>query len=299
MWLCRSLVLILFLILIFLSPSCVRKGASIALEVGEFQFSQKDLELREKVIHYYFPNESKPNPKRDLITAYQLVQAMLNNGLEEFRERVIEEDRRISNSTLDPIGLAKIRRYFDGDEEAYRRLFIVPILAPRLFEDFGQRNLAVQSQSRQKVSHFLDAATKQPKRFKTLAKAQKLSCRTLRVSEENGVRFGDRSLDGNSGASLSGISPDVDPVLTQQWMKQTSEAAKTDGQRWVREFAVSLKPGDVSPRIVDSGGVWLAVQLVGLDRKNNELVFESVEFPKDPINQWRTTELAKIKVTER
>ncbi len=266
------------------------------LEVGQFQFTKTDLEQRLKVLQFYFPNEKNLDPKRDLIRVYSTAQVLLDHGIPDFRDRVIQEDKRIDNSTLDPTGLARIKRIFAGDLEAYRRIYIVPVLVPRLFSDFAGRHSIPQAKSRAKIEGFLERATKQPAKFAAMADEEKLTRRKLLVSEEKGVRLAETK--ANPAVDVSPGANDVPGVLLQKWNADVKVSEQKQAETWVRRYAPALKPGEVSPGRVDHGNSWLGIKFLGADRKTKELIFDSVVVPKDDTGPWQAEQEAKVAVKD-
>ncbi len=262
------------------------------LEVGSFQFTRQDLDQRLRVLQFYFPQDKNLNPRNDLVRVYSTVQVLLDFGIPNLRDRVIAEDKRIDNSTLDPTGLARIKRIFNGDIEAYRRLFVLPVLAPRLFSDFASRHTIPQGKSRATAARFIEAALQKPAAFGAIAAKQKLVRRRLVVSEAKGVRWDEAKIQpGDTGTS--GNNGDVHPMLLEKWKKDSHDKEQSEAEQWVRRHAVGLKVGQVSPEMIDHGEVWLAIKLLGTNR-DNELLFDSASVPKDPTEQWQKEQEAKI-----
>jgi len=282
---------------ISVSGCLFKKDEKAVLQVGQFQFTAFDLARRKRVLQYYYPNDKGIDPKADLIRVYSAVEAMAQNGLSNFRDRVIAEDKRIDSSTLDPTGLARIKRIFGDDIEAYRRLFVAPNLVPGMFADMAGRHPAAQAKSRGAVSAFIEAATKHPKQFAELAKKTEGKRQLLRISEEKGVRWDDgkAALDPNA---FSQRPHDVDPVLSQRWEEESKKRDLTEAQRWVRVFAPKLKPGQVAENIVEKDGFWMAVRFLGVDVKSKDILFDTVRFSKDPVEPWQTAETAKVLVKD-
>ncbi len=288
--------LLVFVLVASLSlTSCVKKELRPVLTVGQFEFTAEDLERRKKVLRFYYPNEQNPNVKRELTMGYTKVQALLDNGFANLRERVIAEEKRIDGSTLDPVGLAKIKRIFDNDVESYRRLYIVPLLSAPLLNELGRRHPVVQAQSKRKIEDFLAAVEKSPSQFATLAKSAKLERRLLRVSEEQGLRYDDAQKP-EEYRDMAKPPADVSPLLLERWKSMSQTDETNEAQRWVREVAVSLKPGGMSPKIFDRGATWMAVRFIGTDKKTNDVLFETAEVAKDKISEWVDREIAKVKI---
>lgn len=291
----RALPLLALIIALFSVGTYVTRSRARAeqpvLEVGQFRFTARDIEQRLKVLQFYFPNEKNLNARADLVRVYSTAQVLLDHGIPDLRDRVIAEDKRIDSSTLDPTGLARIKRIFDGDVEAYRRLFIIPVLAPRLFTDFAAHHYVPQAKSRAAITKFIEAAVKRPREFAAIAAEQKLLRRRLIVSEEKGLRFGDgKKMEGNF---TGGAQSEVHPLLLEKWKKDSAEKDQSEAERWVRRYAAQLKVGEVSPQMVNHGEVWLAIKLLGANA-DKELVFDTVSVPKDYTEKWQKEQEAKV-----
>lgn len=271
---------------------CVKESKPV-LEVGQFQFTSDDVARRKKVLQYYYPNEANINAAADLARYYSKLQVALDMGFGQLRERVIAEEKRIDSTTLDPQGLARMKRIFDNDAEAYRRLYIVPILAPKIVTELAQRDRQLQAKSRAKIEAFLKDAEAAPRRFTELAKRHGLVRRALRVSEANGVRFDEAPLP-DDGRGLA--NEDVSPVLTERWREGQAKMEKAEAQKWVREIAVTLKPGSVSAKLMDKGDRWVAIKLLGTDKKSGDLLFECAEVTKDAVEPWIEEQTKKVKI---
>jgi hypothetical protein len=117
-------------LLLVVSVACFRNP--VVAKAGRFEIHQKDIDYKEKVIHYYYPNHEPGNALPQLVNSYTNAQILENNGY-RIDEKLLEaEEERIDKNTKDPISLKEIKAIFGSDVASYRRVYILPTLADRL-----------------------------------------------------------------------------------------------------------------------------------------------------------------------
>ncbi|HEX4925658.1 MAG TPA: hypothetical protein VFV50_16300 [Bdellovibrionales bacterium] len=124
-----------------LAAACTRSSESpVVAKVGRFQITEKDLEYKERLIQYYYPQSETGKALSALTKSYVNAQILENNGRVMNEEALQAESDRIDKNTKDPISLAEVKDIFGSDTAAYRRVFVLPTLADRLisFELFPE-----------------------------------------------------------------------------------------------------------------------------------------------------------------
>ena len=123
------LLIFLLSILALTSFACTTGSYDVAL-VGERTITAEDLAYRQAVVEV---RSGKAFPAHlallQLIEEALMVEVGRAYGVEVSPAMLAEEAKRVQQTSRDPQTLEHIQAVFDGDESAYRRLVLEPILA--------------------------------------------------------------------------------------------------------------------------------------------------------------------------
>ena len=276
----RFLPLLLFLF------SCTRN--SPVAKVGDYTLSEKDAAYRSAVIKIYFPDDNRNLGLDQLVRAYTYAQILKNHGHEITPELVQKEDQRIDKNTAAPDSLAKIKGVFGNDKESYLKDFVFPTLAERtIFYDFFSKDPSIHKESREAAQIFLNTVLTDPKAFSALAAKQKRSVGEFWVSLTEGLS----PVQKQEGTR---ILPNAPPEVMRKMEGGKSEL----GQKWVEEIIRPLKPGNISPKVIEEQEQYMVVRYSGpVKGKPNTYLMQSVRFPKADYGKWLREESQKVSVT--
>ena len=285
--------------------SCTPRSPVATL--GDYALTQKDIDCRDAVIHQSFPGEKRKLGLQQLIRSYQNVQILKNHQEEITAEKIKKEKERINKATLMPEKLDKIKSACGGEEaKPYENAFIIPTLADRtIYYDFFLKNQAIHKESFVKATEWREKLTKTPQQFKALAKKENIPVSSLTVSLERGIEWKnmqkerERQEPKNKNANPP-PPPNSKPVplaIQKQLEEKQQKQISHEGAKWINEIINPLKPGQISPQIIDQSEVWLVVQYLKPSKKEKDsFQLQAAVFPKKDYGAWLETERSKVTV---
>jgi hypothetical protein len=250
-----------------------------AVRVGDFRLTARDVRQRDEVGRLYFPDSPSPLGLTQLVRGYQLAQILKDHGHPLTETDLTAEERRVDKTTLDPKRLRQIRAIFGNDDEAYRRVYILPELAEHaIYFDYFLRDSEIQAPSRERVAAFLAKAAQEPRRFAALAAAIPRPLARIRLSRERGIQW-----------------ESDPPALTEP----ASADVRAQAEAWIHHIVDNLHAGDIYPEPVELPETWLAIRYAGPIDPPGTFALDAVSFPKADFGSWLQTELARVPVETR
>ena len=269
--------------------------------VGDYEITQKDKVLRDQIQRVFYPQDPHSYGLDQLVNAFSYAQILKNNGHEITEHLLRAEDMRINQNTKAPEVLRKIRALFKGDEEAYKKVFVLPTYAERtIYYDFFSKNPKAQERSLAKVRKFLDELNNTQTSLQDQARASDLVFKKFTLSKEKGIEWEKetRSKDRGDAPGSPGIidmstqaPAEIRDHVDQELQGKSLESA----QFWVDNVIKYMKPGEVFQSPVDYEDTWLVVKYVKLLGKG-KFQLEAVFIPKDNYQQWLDAEMAKLRI---
>ena len=246
--------------------------------MGDIPITDKDLSFRARVSEVYYPDSGERYVAlSQLIRGYLSVEVMKTLGVPAGDAELEKEALRIEENSRDPERLKKIREIFGSDRQAYKDVYVRGIYAERvLFSEIFLKSRDVHQEQYGKAETFLEAARKTPASFRELAGKSGLTPHRLVLSPRKGILP-----EGNEpGRAPSGGE------------------AKEQAGRMIRAVA-KLKPGEVSPEVVEWIEVFQVVRLVRKEGENH--VVESVGFRKRTYDDWfwETASRVPVKINDK
>ena len=268
--------------------------------VGDYKITAKEVAYRDQVQKVFYPQDKNNYGKDQLVNAFLYGQILKNNG-HEISERILrEEEMRINQNTKDPITLKKIRDLFQGDDEAYRKAFILPTYAERvIYFDFFLKNRKAHESSLQKVHDFLIMAQNKGN-IDELAREQNLPTKNFKVSKERGIEWvqSEDELKMSKSSKRPQIidqSTNAPPPSVAEAVKQKlGEGSNENIDGWIHIVGSSMKPGQILQEPVDNGEHWMIVKF--LKQQGKAFVMQGVFIAKDSYDSWLASEKAKVRI---
>jgi hypothetical protein len=240
-----------------------RDGTGIVARAGRFVVRARDSALRERLIRLEHPEESRPLGTYQLCRAFELAAVLEAHGRPITDAALDAEARRIETATRDREAWQRIRALFGDDEAAYRRVYVLPVLAHRIVPfDFFRNDPAVQGESRLRAERFLEAARAAPAR--AFAEANRFDRQgTFEIDPAAGFRW----LPARGGGE-----------------RHVAAADPVEGRRWLAELVPPLRAGAVVDRVVDLGERWMVARYRG--RVGAAHRFDAALFEKGDFHRW-------------
>lgn len=268
--------------------------------VGEYKITEKDKILRDQIQQVFYPKDPNSYGLDQLVTAFTYAQILKNNGHEITEHLLRAEDMRINQNTKAPEVLQKIRALFKGDEEAYKKVFLLPTYAERtIYYDFFSKSPKAQESSLAKVRDFLSLLEQTKRPLQDLASESNLMFKKFTLSKEKGLEWEQeaRKKQKNDAKNpgiidMSAQAPaEIRNHVDQKFQGKALESA----QFWIDNVLNNMKPGEVLQSPVDYEETWLVVKYVKPLGKA-KFQMEAVFIPKNNYQQWLDAETAKIQV---
>ena len=294
----KNLFSIFILTLISFSPtSCTSRTPVVS--VGDYSISQKDIECRNAVIKVSFPEDKRELGLQQLIKSYQYAQILKNNNHEITDEKIQQERKRIDQTTLMPEKLQKIKTAC-VEEKVYLNAFVGPTLADRtIYYDFFIKTPDIHASSFQEAYVWRNRIAVKATLFEAMAKKEKHPLSKSKVSLTRGIesegieKDKDRSSFQKQNNNVKSVPIEIQKKMEANKKNQIS----AEGKKWIDEIIKPLKPGQVSPQIIDQGEVWLVVRYLKPDPKEKDTyLLQSAAFPKRNFSEWLEEEKRKIVV---
>ncbi|NDC24824.1 MAG: hypothetical protein EBZ49_11970, partial [Proteobacteria bacterium] len=143
---------------------CTRN--SVVAEVGSYKITKKEVSLRMKAMSVFSPQQNEKMSLEQLIRSYTLAEVMKNRGVKSFDASVEEEAKRIAETSKSNPKIAEVKKTFGRDEEAFMKLFVLPMMADRLaYLDGYLKDEGFHKKQKEKANSFLADAQKNPAAF--------------------------------------------------------------------------------------------------------------------------------------
>lgn len=305
----------------------LRFGNHLIAQVGNFKIYKLDVKKQNQVTHLFYPNAAKDIGLSQLTKSFTHADILKNNGVEITELMLRKEERRIDDNTRSPQTLQKLKGIFKDDDEAYRRVFILPLLADRMIHSFFMNNPRIQESSRKKAEEFIEVLRLGPQNgaalisIDKLAKKSDYTVKTVLVSYAEGIEWEDPNQDRQAlrlerskhiaasrahssetsnvssptgpDSKAAGVPPEVQQAVDNSMQFDSVPQAK----RWIDDFIRKLKAGEVYSAPVERNEEWLVFQMIR-QTAHDPLAFELkvVTIPKLDYNQWLENEKAKVAV---
>jgi hypothetical protein len=288
---------VLFCLLSVSFSAC--EGEAVIAHVGQFTITRQDVAWRDALHDLYFPQDKRKVGLDELVHAYTAAQILLKHGYALTAKAIEAEERRIDETTLMPDMLARIKAVFQGNQDGYRRVYVLPTLVERVvYYEFFLHDRKAQAESLRTAESFLAKAERDSANFRELAMAEGLAITSFTVAMSSGIRWHHAEQDPNEKAASppAGMPPKVVEGLKQNQAGQSRDEA----ERWIKEVIAPLKPGAVFGKAVDFGEEWLVVRLVGPTpgaKESYEL--ECVSVRKNAYERWWEMESKKVLIMRK
>jgi hypothetical protein len=287
---------ILFLLLPVLLSA--REHDAVIAQVGQFTISRQDAAWRDDVHRLYFPRDERELGLEELVHAYTAAQILVNNGYPITPEVIEAEERRIQQTTLMPETLARIKSVFHGNQDGYRRVYVLPTLVERvIYYDFFLHNPRAQAKSLDKAQLLLVTARENSSNLMHLAAGCGYDYSTFTVALSSGIEWHDlvQAPKDEAASPLAGM-----PEKVMAAVKKNDKIQSQEAERWMKEIVVPRKDGELYGKAIDLGEEWLVVRLLGPTPHNKDSYeLEGVSIPKDPYEPWLESESKKVPVIRK
>jgi hypothetical protein len=291
----RCLYVLLFPLPVSLS-ACDRDA--VIAQVGQFTITRQDVARRDAIHRLYFPWDERKLGLEELVHAYTAAQILINNGYPITPPVIEAEERRIQQTTLMPEMLTRIKSLFQGNQDGYRRVYVLPTLAERvIYYDFFLHDPKAQAESLRKAESFLAKAKKDSPHFRELAREAGLTVSSFTVSLSEGMRWPNRKQDPNGKVAARSAGM---PAKVAEALKNDKTQAQKDAKRWIKEVIAPLQEGQVYGKPVDFGEQWLVIRLFGpTPHTEDSYELECISIPKDPYEAWLESESKKVRIVKK
>lgn len=265
----------LLLFSLLLLAGCTKKD--LAAEVGDYKILKSDVDKKNQVIRLYFPDETRDLGLNQLIDSYVNAAILEKYGKKITPENVTEEEVRIEKESQMPDVLKKIQDIFGSNKEAYRRVFVIPVIADRMiyFELFSKEK-SFHKDSLERAARLLEKAQSHPEKMNDLALEDKLPLMTLKLKKE-GPNY-----------ILKSISPDG---------KDETSPLANEGNKWHQEIVTTTQPQKIYKNVVDMGSNWMIVKNDGKVKGSQaDYNLSVLVVPKEDFSRWLQKEREGIKI---
>lgn len=265
--------------------ACTR--SKVVAKIGDREISSRDVEYRDKVIRFYYPQETRSLGLKQLTEAYIGAQILANYG-RPITEKVLDDEvARIDKNTKMPAALEEVKAIFGKDTEAYRKIYVLPVYVNRVirFELFSG-DKRIQGESLRRAKEFVSRA---------------LAGNFRKEGEASGGKFVEFEVSRDEitwkGEGASVKPPPGPGDLPGKLLEDRKAAEAAEASLWVDQIVKTLKPGSVYSDVIDKGEKWLAVRYVKpVKGKKDRYALEGVFFPKENYSAWLEKERAKVTV---
>jgi len=255
---------LLFTIAALVGTGCRRTPALVA-RVGESVITREDVRYREAVLAIRSGAEATaPQALVQLLEEAMMREAGRTHGVAVTPADLAAEAARVRTTSRDPETLARVRAVFGGEEGAYRRLVLEPVLVnQRLYAAFDASR-EIQAAPLARARELLAAALAPGASLAALATRFGAELRTFDIA---GGQV--RPLDAPAGtppsfpAALPGGIPDRDALTA---------------------LLAGLAVGRVHPEVVEERGAFMVVRL--LRRDGDRARLEAAVVAKLPFDLW-------------
>jgi hypothetical protein len=286
-----------FFFLLPVSLSGCDRDAVVA-QVGQFTITRQDVAWRDAIHRLYFPWDERILGLEELVHAYTAAQILVNNGYAITPEVIEAEERRIQQTTLMPERLTRIQRVFQGNQDGYRRVYVLPTLVERvIYYEFFLHDPKAQAESLGRAETVLAKAQQDPPGLLGLAKEARLGFSRLTISLVDGIQW--HHPDPNQKGKGRPPAVAIPAAVMERLQRNEITQAREDAQRWLKEVIAPLKAGEVYGKVIDSGEEWLVVRLLGPRSGAKDCYeLECIAVPKDPYEPWLESQSKSVRIVK-
>jgi len=267
---CRPPWLLVFVlsILVLTSFACTKEYDEVAL-VGERTITAEDLAYRQAVVEV---RSGKAFPAHlallQLIEEAFMAEVGRAYGVEVSPAMLAEEAERVQQTSRDPETLERIQAVFDGNEPAYRRLVLEPILVNQLLNARFSLGHDIQAEPLARAKQVLAAAQLDPTSMPVL-------------EEDYGGDY--RQIQIIAGKLT------IIPQLAQYDLEYPDY-----DQQFVDQVASVLEPGEIHPKVVEDRSNFMVVR--SISRNGEDALLESVVIAKLAFDPWFQTQSLGVRL---
>lgn len=272
--------------------------------VGDFIIRRSDADYRSQVQKIYYPQ----NGENQGLAALQRYFGLANR-LKSFGKPVLDAQLEIEMAQLmqngdgDPTNFQKTLEVFGSNQEAFKRLFVLPKFVERTLEyEVFAKDLSIQGDSIREAMSLLTEAQKSKASLLEWAKGRNKNSRQYVLQTQRGfsalqiyfpgakgdsIGFGGPS-GGITSSNYSSNSGDGSVPATAL---EESAAAQQHLSRYIinnsrlLEFLPTMKADEFLPGLYDNGGEWVILKFIRkLD--TNRYLFEGIGHPKLSFQEW-------------
>jgi len=268
-------VTVLSIILVPLLVGCNRNPTLV--EVGSVQIGKKDVEMRRRAMSVFSPQLSQKIALEQLIRSYTLSELLKKKGVNNLDASVEQEAKRFTESGKSNPKIAQVRKVFGSDEQTFRKVFILPMLADRVaYMDGYLKDSEFHKTQKQKADDFLTEVQKNPKGFEALAK-------------KNGYVLKKGWLDSEKGLLWE---PPREPASSNL------PGGTFIADQWKRSVLNQLDPGKIASTFIEQGNAWVLLKKIGLSSSSKgSTEIAAVVVVREPFNVWIEKNRGLVPVT--
>jgi hypothetical protein len=257
----------------------------VVAEVGSLQIHRQDVNQRNQVIHFYFPQETREMGLEQLVSAYTTAQVLINNGQVISVQTLEDEAQRIDQNSLMPDKLQQIKAIFAKDHLAYLRVYVLPTYAERIiYYGFFLNNAQIQAHSLKQAQEFLHRVEGDQTKFAEIAADHHYPTQGVTLSRQTGLQFG----VGDESPPTSDVPSEIQNKLKKEQLIET--------ERWRHEIIATTHPGHLYNKVIDHGEAWMIVRYLGVSGPHHDQhKFMAAFLPKEDFNTWFTAERKKVR----
>lgn len=255
----------------FLIPHPVSK-------VGRWSIYKEDIQRRAEVERLYGAREAVEEiALKKLEASARHLQILEKHGLTITHDDLVEEDKRIDDSTKSPILLKKIKEVFGKDHESYLKNYVKPGLVDRVIAfEFFPGTPSLQAGTKKTATDLIARAVSGKESLQALAESKTLVTRTISLGEKQKPHAPSKQRD----ARLKMFDP-------TEWMRTLWRPS------WALGLAKKLKPGEVLDHPIEEQSAWMVVQRLETSSPQNE-DYLVIVVPKLRYSEWLTSELESL-----
>jgi|688.fasta_scaffold244254_1 hypothetical protein len=248
----------------------------VVAEVGSVKISKKEVELRAKAMKVFSPQLNDKSALEQLIRSYTLAEVMKNKGMKGFDESVDQEAKRIDESSKNNPKMAEVKKAFGKDQAAFKKLFVVPMLADRLAYMEGYlKDQEFHKAQKEKADKFLSDCQKNTGSMEEMAKKNGFMYK-------KGVMDSAKGLVWDADRNVASGNLPGGPFIAQQWKKSALDHTPS---------------GKVANTLLEQGNMWVVLKNGGASSKvkgGTEVM--AVVIPRQPFGAWLEKNKSSISV---
>lgn len=293
----------IILFILFTVISCTPAEKKV-LSVGKFEITDRDIQLREKIIKVFYPNsDTKDAGLIQLKQAFTIAAVMEQNGFIINDHKLKNETDRIDASTKDPKTLNRIKQIFKGqngkfDQEKYKKVFILPTYVERLISTSFFQELPIHQETHKKALDLHMKVKENSKILFDLALENKWKHGEWCISKKDGVSFTDskekkskQKFEGSKLIDKSNVpNAEIKNQIESEWAQQNTDWI----ERWFAEIINPTQVGKIVDSVIDYSESWMIMRL---NSKNSvKACMDTVVIEKIAFDKWFEAEKAKVTI---